>query len=222
MSANAIDQRDWFLFHGAFTLVAAGCLAWLPFARGQILMGLVVAFNAGLPLFAVWRRCPHWIAIWLFVFPLSMFQILPDYFLAEVAGVIVFPDQGGPRVGPLSAYMGGLWAIPLFAIVYWSEQVSPRWRHAVAALLALLIFGVSEALSPTLGSWFARDVRMVGAVALYVLPAEALLGVAATVGYELSRDSTFRRLMAASAVMLFYAGSLAISLLFFEHICGPA
>ena len=215
MSANAIDQRDWFVFHGAFALLAIGSLAFFPFERGQILMGLVLAYNVGLPVFAIVRRSPGWISIWLFVFPLSVLQILPDYFLAEVAGVIVFPDHGGPRVGPISAYMGGLWAIPLFAIVYWSEQISPRLRYVVAAALALVIFGASEALSPVLGSWFARDVHMVGAMALYVLPAEALLGVAATTGYELSRDSMASRLIAAIAVMLFYAGSLAISLLFF-------
>ncbi|NBC17024.1 MAG: hypothetical protein GVY18_06875 [Bacteroidetes bacterium] len=156
------------------------------------------------------------------VFPLSVLQVVPDWFLAEVLGVLVFPDLGVFRIGAVSGYMAGLWAVPLFVIVYVSLRLQERSRRGVgdltAVVLALLIFGAAEATLWRLGAWVAQDVTTVAHVALYVVPPEMLLGWTAFHAYRRVGDRPFpHKLGAAGLVMLIYLGSLCASYLLLER-----
>jgi hypothetical protein len=160
--------------------------------------------------------------IWLLVAPLSVFQVVPDWFLADVLGVLAFPDVGIFRIGAVSGYMAGLWAVPLFVIVYVSlrvHEMRSRWAGDVTAVvLALVIFGSAEATLWRLGAWVAQGVTTVGHVALYVLPPEMLLGWTTFYAFRrVSHRPFHQKLGAATLVMLIYLGSLCASYLLLER-----
>jgi hypothetical protein len=139
----------------------------------------------------------------------SVFQVLPDWVLADLVGTLRFPDTGGPRVDdviPLA--MAAMWVAPLFVAVALSGG-----RPARAALLAGVVFLGTELLAPALGLWEpAGDVHRVLGVAVYVVPAEAALGWAAATAFTRVRDSALAtRVGAALAVSTFYLGALVLS-----------
>lgn len=139
----------------------------------------------------------------------SVFQVLPDWVLADVIGTLRFPDTGGPRVDdviPLA--MAAMWLAPLFAAVALSGG-----RPGRAALLAAGIFLGAELLAPTFGLWEpVGDTHRLLGVAVYVVPAEAALGWAAATAYGLvGHRSLLARVGAALAVSTFYLGALVLS-----------
>ena len=90
---------------------------------------------------------------------------------------------------------------------------------AVAGAAALLIFGLSETFSWRIPVWYAQDVATWQHMALYVLPAELLLGMAAYTGFLLTHDrGSILRLAAAGSVMLLYLGALAFFYLLIETL----
>tara|TARA_Y100001937_G_scaffold128230_4_gene203332 strand:+ start:33287 stop:33973 length:687 start_codon:yes stop_codon:yes gene_type:complete len=178
------------------------------------------------------QRWPELWAIWTFSTVVSVFQVLPDWFLSQVLGVLVFPEDGLFKFGTVSGYMAGLWAIPFFftllaARSYQGSFSSTQWLShgfsvragGVAAAVALLIFATSEATLWILGSWYARDVMMLGHVALYVLIPEALLGFFL---YQYFHTSQGQRplvvVLNGLKVSILYTGCLALSYLFLEKV----
>ena len=97
---------------------------------------------------------------------------------------------------------------------------------ALAAALALLVFGGAELIltAPwhSLQLWSATaSKRVLGHVALYVLPAEAALGGAALVAHRATEAAEgwgghLKRLLAGAAVAIFYTGALCLSYLLIE------
>ena len=97
---------------------------------------------------------------------------------------------------------------------------------ALAAALALVVFGGAEFVltAPwhSLQLWSATaSKRVLGHVAVYVLPAEAALGGAALVAYRATEvaqgwDGNLKRLLAGAAVASFYTGALCLSYLLIE------
>ena len=222
------DRRelvDLLLFLGAFTALSVAVMAApVGLAGGWRLTALVLVWWCALPAFALRRGHADWIAVWPFLAATSVFQVLPDWFLAEGLGVLVFPDDGSPRIGAVSAYMAGLWTIPLF-LTWWCARAAAERRGEpagtlVAGLVALLIFGASEAFSRSLlGSWYAKDVTMWGDVALYVLVPEALLGIATwTVAERTMTGSPGSKLAGGLAVAGFYTGCVALAWMFVERV----
>lgn len=144
-----------------------------------------------------------------FVALVSVFQVLPDWVLADLVGTLRFPDTGGPRVDdviPLA--MAAMWVAPLFAAVALAGG-----RPGRAALLAGAIFLGAELLAPTLGLWEpVGDTRRVAGVAVYVLPAEVALGWATATAYRYAGESSLpARVGAALAVSTFYLGALVLA-----------
>lgn len=91
-----------------------------------------------------------------------------------------------------------------------------------AAAVALAIFGTSEHILRPLNIWHAREeniAHMMGpSAAMYVLPAEALLGCAILFTYRKVRNRCIiYQFFGCLAVMLMYTGSLAISFLLLER-----
>jgi len=162
--------------------------------------------------------------MWSFLLPLSVLQVFPDWFLSSELKILVFPEDGFFKIGTVSAYMAGLWVIPLMSVVYISEEIRNKYgenqAYIASGLSALLIFGLSEATSKSvLSSWYAQNVQMIGDMALYVLLPEMILGLAA---YEAFRSSVGKspmyKLRNAFAVMLIYTGSLMFFYFLFEKI----
>ena len=203
------DQRVIVAFHAAFFSGLGLVAALNPPSKGWAVLALVIAYNVGLPLTArtVGRR--DWVALWAFLLPVSVFQILPDWILTKLVGTLSFPVIGGPRIDhAINLAMGGMWVPPLFIVV-----TLARSRAGHAAALATAVFLGSELIAPVLDLWKpVGDVTRVAGVALYVLPAEAALGWATATAYTLAgAGSLTRRVLTALAVSTFYLGALVLA-----------
>jgi hypothetical protein len=197
---------------------------WLgPPQLGQAYVGVVVVYVFVL-LAASWLGSQQYelrdaVA---FLVPLSLFQVLPDMMLVQGLGVLAFPDLGAERFGPVPVYMAGLWICPLL-LVLWAAELAVRASVALALLVApavsLAAFGAAEwGAAHLLPLWHPRNVDTWQGVALYVLPAEALLGLVTWLVFTQVRHRTlFTKAAAAALVSLSYAGALFASHLAFQR-----
>jgi len=208
------EERDAIIFQAAFSALCITLLLIPGMGIGIKLFILVAAYNIALPLAAKLRGYSDWLNIWLFAVILSVFQVFPDWFLSHQLGVLVFPEDGFVKIGTVSGYMAGLWAIPIFVIIYTAERIteriSPRFAYWAAGILALFIFGVSEETVWMLPSWYAQNVAMIGHTALYIIIPEIILGVSSLYAYRQIREKKgWLKIPAAFFVMLLYLGSAA-------------
>ncbi|KQY59255.1 hypothetical protein ASD11_06660 [Aeromicrobium sp. Root495] len=197
------------LVHVGLAVVGIVALSIDAPARGWAVLATVIVYVVALA--AACRSTGHtaWLSLVGFLCLVSAFQVVPDWILSDVLGILSFPDQGGPRFDDvIPVAMGLMWVPPLF-IALAVAGLSPG-RSAVAAVI---VFAGSELLAPVVGLWepTGSTTRLLG-VALYVLPAEAALGWAAAMGH---RASTGRgvgtKVAAAAAVSVFYTGALVVS-----------
>ena len=213
------------LFHAAFA--AAGWFilrSFQPPLLGVLIGAWVLAYNVSLPWAGWLRGHPDVIDLWTFLLPLSLLQVIPDWVLAGAFNTLAFPDVGGARLGPVPAFMAGLWVVPLVLVIWitsLSRSVSERLAPFVAAASALAIFGAAEWAARPLGLWYAHGVRMVHGVALYVLPAETVLGVAAWRVYQRVQGRLWlAKLSGAATVSVLYTGSLVTALFLGQQLPG--
>lgn len=207
--------RDALLFHLVFAAAAAGVFLLLrPPELGWGVLGLAACYNLLLPLIASRGGHRDWLEVWLFLLPLSVLQVLPDWVLTQQFGILVFPDLGGPHIGAVPAYMAGLWVIPLFWVLWLAGRST-----LTAAVLALLLFAGAEWAARPLQLWHAQHVGQFMGVASYVLVPEALLGWAAAHAFEQTRGANpFARVGAAVCVSTFYTGALVLAYFLSEHV----
>lgn len=207
--------REALWFHLIFFTLS---LPVLLFAKGSALgtslLILVIVYNVALPAVSVARGHSEWMRLWLFLLPLSCGQVLPDWALAEIPKVLVFPDLGQYRIGgAVPIYFMGMWIMLLFPILLISSS-SRRSRYVIAASLSLAMFSFWEWAAQPLGLWYGQNVAMFHGVALYVLIPEVLLALVALSVYHRTEDyNPIQRLFSALSVNLFYTGSLFIGLL---------
>ncbi|MBJ7472788.1 MAG: hypothetical protein JHD16_15890 [Solirubrobacteraceae bacterium] len=209
LSLGRSDVRALVAFHAAFFALIGVVAALDAPAKGWAVVALVLVYNVGLPLLARATDRDDWFALWGFLLPVSVFQVLPDWVLAAQVGTLVFPDVGGLRLDdaiPLA--MAGMWVPPLFITLVLAGPSPVR-----AAWLALLVFLGSELSAPFLQLWEpAAGTTQVAGVALYVLPAEAALGWAACFAFmAVGRSAWPQRVGAAFAVSTFYLGALVLA-----------
>ncbi len=207
------SARDAISLLMVFVPVAAGSLAVPLGALGLRIFFAALFFSMLLLWFSRVRRL-EWRPMVSLLLPLSVFQILPDSFLSSVLKVLVFDETGGPRIGTVPVFMGVLWTIPLFFILVTAQVVAERWRSWNAGLLtatvmALIVFTATEATLWAVPIWHAQQVRQFAHVALYVPPAEAVLGGAAWVALDHVTRGQIHPVAAAAVVSLLYTGSLA-------------
>ncbi|MDN4161265.1 DUF6989 domain-containing protein [Nocardioides abyssi] len=195
--------------HAALLAGGAVALSLDAPAQGWGVLVCVVAYVAAL--LAVCRAAGRddLLALAGFLAVVSVFQLLPDWVLADLVGTLRFPDTGGPRVDdviPLA--MVAMWVAPLFVAVALAGG-----RPGRAALLSALVFLGAEVLAPTLGLWEpVGDTHRLLGVAVYVVPAEAALGWAAATAFALVRHRPLpARVGAALAVSTFYLGALVLA-----------
>jgi len=203
------DVRAIVAVHAAFFAGSAVVALLDAPAKGWFVLALAIIYNVALPLVARAVGRDDWYRLWLFLLPLSIFQVLPDWVLSELIGTLRFPDIGGPRLDDaITLAMAGMWAPPLFVAVSLA-----RGRASVAALIALGVFTVTELLAPTIGIWepTGKATELAG-IALYVLPAEAALGWATATAYAAAGERRAgERVLAALAVATFYLGALTLA-----------
>lgn len=197
------------LVHAGLLVAGAVVLSLDAPAKGWGVLATVVAYVVALQAAARRSGRPELAALATFLVPVSVFQVLPDWVLADLVGTLRFPDTRGLRVDdviPLA--MAGMWVAPLFVAVALGAG-----RPARAAVLAAVVFLGSELAAPGLGLWEpAGDTTRWAGVAIYVIPAEAALGWATAVAFAATRRSgILHRVAAALAVSTFYLGALVLS-----------
>jgi hypothetical protein len=218
------NEKDALIIHCVFAVLCAFVLIAPVHPKiGIRLLLLVIIYNLIMPLWGLIRKDSNLINLWLFAFILSLLQVFPDWFLSQQLNVLVFPDDGCFKIGTVSGYMAGLWAIPIFIIVFIGERVyvrySKRAAYAAVAMISLIIFAGSEQTLWILPSWHAQNVHIIGHIAVYIIVPEILLGLAAYFAYQhVTRLSHWYKFPAAFSVMLFYLGSAAFFYFLLEHI----
>lgn len=217
------SDRDLLMLHLIFTGIVLLVL-WVPYSGWQSgwRVGLLTLLYVGfVPAIGAARGHHSWRGLWLFALMLSICQVLPDRFLAEVLVVLVFAEDGFPKVGAVPVYMAGLWTIPIFVCLYVAERSTEVRRgseiagYVSAAVVGLVLFAGSEAISPLIPIWKAQGVANWGGIAHYVLPAEVALCAAALFAFRTTRNKNLaKRALAAFGTMLLYSGALAVCFLF--------
>jgi hypothetical protein len=190
---------------------------------GVLLMALVASYHGGVLLLLAPAH-PAIARLWRFVTPLSVLMVLPDWILASLLNVLVFPADGAPRIGAVPVYMAGMWTIPLLLLLAVALRVEERGHgvgaaYAAAGVTALVLFGGSEAVLWPI-AWHCKGVATVGGhAAVYILAPEAALGIAALYGYRHAGTAPLLpRLAAALAIMQLYIGAAVSSFFLLERV----
>ena len=195
---------------------------WLgPPQLGQAIAGVVLVYVVVLAMGAWLRSHDELLSVLAFLVPLSVCQVLPDALLVQYLRTLAFPPLGAPGFGPVPVYMAGLWIAPLL-VVLWAAELAHRFSALLAALVALAVslavFGAAEWAMQVLPLWHPRNVATWYGIALYVLPAEALLGLVSWLAFtQVYHRTIFMKALAAAAVSLFYAGALVASHFAFQR-----
>lgn len=193
----------------AYAVAGALALALNAPAKGWAVLVVSIAGAVGVCLLALTTDRREWLTALGVIVPISLFQVLPDWFLAVELGSIEFPDNGGIRIDdaiPLA--MATMWVLPLLVVVLAARDDLLR-----GAIVSALLFLVTELFAPVAGLWEpAGGAREVAGVAIYVIPAEALLGAATVYAVRVAGDGSLAtRVFAGALVSIFYTGALATS-----------
>ncbi|MBY0588934.1 hypothetical protein K2X85_17310 [bacterium] len=197
--------------YAALAGVVLAALAMNPTVPiGMGILVAVVYFNVIFPLAAIWGQHHEWLRLWVFLLPLSLMMILPDWFLSAQLDVLVFPSTGSPYIGTVPIFMAGMWTIPLVLVVWLADHAKSWGSYLVAGIVSAVMFWGSEAIAWRIPIWHAQNVRQIEHVALYLLVPEVILGMTTLAAYRWSgRRGLMTRLMAAYLVMMIYLGQVA-------------
>jgi len=210
--SRAFKDAAW--FHLAFFTVAIPlALTLRGAALGWTLLGLAALYNVLLPVIGIWRGHRQWFPLWAFLMPLSAALPMADWMLVERMGTLEFPDHGVPRIGGLvPIYFVGLWIMLLWPLC-WSAQLA-RFPYLQTGVLAAVAFIAWEWAARPLGLWHAIGVKSLAGFALYPIVPEILLSMAALwMWRQLDSSPRPAQIAGALAVAIFYAGALALALL---------
>ena len=197
------------LVHAGLLIAGVVALSLDAPAKGWAVLATVIGYVVALQVAARRSGRVELQALAAFLVPVSIFQVLPDWVLADLIGTLHFPDTGGLRIDDvIPVAMAGMWVAPLFLAVALAGG-----RPGRAAVLSAVMFLGAELAAPGLGLWEPTgDTTRWGGVAIYVVPAEAALGWVAAVAFAATRRSGVPvRVGAALAVSTFYLGALVLS-----------
>ena len=228
MEKNADTEkstRDFIIVHLIFIgLCFAVLIIPTPIAMGIKLFILVTSYNLLILLIGLFRKYDEWVKLWVFVFFISLFQIWPDWFLSAQLNVLVFPEDGLFKIGTVSGYMAGLWAIPLFLICFIGLKLLEKSSYVktfiVVGLMSLTIFGLSEQSLWMLQSWYPQNVTLIfDHLAVYIIIPEIILGLSTFYYFQKNKDKNYFALIIVSfVVMILYLGSASFFYFLFEKI----
>ena len=228
MEKNANTEkstRDFIIVHFIFIgLCLVVLLIPIPIAIGIKLFILVVIYNLLIPLVGLFRKNGEWVKLWIFVFIISLFQIWSDWFLSAQLNVLVFPEDGLFKIGTVSGYMAGLWAIPLFLICFVGLKLKEKFSYIktlfTVGLISLMIFGFSEQSMWMLQSWYPQNVTLVfDHLAVYIIIPEVILGLSTFYYFQKIKEKNYLSLIPVSFfIMLLYLGSASFFYFLFEKL----
>lgn len=207
-------RQDALIFHGLFFAVAIPIALWQQgLSLGRALVLLSVFYNIALPLTGLWRGHRHWVALWLFLLPVSVTLPCADWMLVARMHTLTFPDHGIARLGSaVPVYFMGLWIMLLWQVC-WLAQ-STRTPYRVVAALALVGFLIWEWAAQPMALWQAHNVRTLAGFALYPIIPEVLLALASLWMWRtISSKPWPQRVLGGLSVSVFYAGALSLALL---------
>jgi len=196
----------------------------IPIAIGIKLFILVAGYNLLIPLVGLFRKYSEWVKLWVFVFLISLFQIWPDWFLSAQLNILVFPEDGLFKIGTVSGYMAGLWAIPLFLLCFIGLKLQENFSRftalIVVGLISLSIFVFSEQTMWMLQSWYPQNVTLLfDHLAVYIIIPEVILGLSTFYYFQKTKNQHYLMLIVvAFGIMLLYLGSVSFFYFLFEKI----
>ena len=222
---TAKSTRDFIIIHLIFIgLCFAVLIIPIPIAIGIKLFILVISYNLLIPLVGLFRKYSEWVKLWVFVFLISLFQIWPDWFLSAQLNILVFPEDGLFKIGTVSGYMAGLWAIPLFLLCFIGLKLKENYSNLkaliVVGLISLNIFVFSEQTMWMLQSWYPQNVTLFfDHLAVYIIIPEVILGLSTFYYFEKIKTQHYLMLIvAAFGIMLLYLGSASFFYFLFEEL----
>ena len=218
------ENLDFILTHILFSLTC-GIILSIPILQiGPKLFILVIIYNLLIPIIGFYRKHQDWIKIWSFSLLISIFQIFPDWFLSAELDILVFPEDGLFKIGTVSGYMIGLWAIPLFIIIFVGLKIQDKKSNSLTyctvAIISLLIFGISELSMWLLPSWYPQNVTLLFEhLAIYIIIPEIILGVSSYYLYiKFKESSLYCKILVAFTVMIIYMGNISFFFFLIEKI----
>jgi len=218
------NEKDAIIIHAIFVFLCVVILFFPLIPKiGVRILAMVIIYNLILPLWGLIRKDNNLINLWLFAFCLSLLQVFPDWFLSKQLNVLVFPEDGCFKIGTVSGYMAGIWAIPIFIIVFIGERVYVRYSnksaYGMVALISLILFAGSEQTLWILLSRDSQNVKMIGHIPAYIIVPEILLGIASYFAYQhVTKLSHWHKFPATLSVMFFYLGSASFFYFLIEKI----
>jgi len=219
------STRDFIIVHLIFIgLCFSVLIIPIPIGIGIKLFILVVSYNLIVLSVGLVRKYSEWVKLWIFVFLISLFQIWPDWFLSAQLNVLVFPEDGLFKIGSVSGYMIGLWAIPLFLICFVGLKLKEKFSHfktlIAVGLISLTIFGSSEQSMWILQSWYPQNVTLIfDHLAVYIIIPEVILGLTTFYYFQKIKDGKYLMLIVVSfGIMLLYLGSVSFFYFLFEKV----
>ena len=222
---TAKTTRDFIIVHLIFIgLCFVVLIIPIPIAMGIKLFILVASYNLLILLIGLIRKHSEWVKLWIFVFLISLFQIFPDWFLSAQLNILVFPEDGLFKIGTVSGYMAGLWAIPLFLICFIGLMLKEIYSYSkaliIVGLISLNVFGFSEQTMWMLQSWYPQNVTLFfDHLAIYIIIPEVILGLSTFYYFEKIKNQHYIMLIvAAFGVMLLYLGSASFFYFLFEKV----
>lgn len=220
-SSVSSTTRFWTV-HGAAALLGAALLVWPAVPTDTAVWTFVLLYNLAWGLWTYRADDRRAFRIWRFILPLSLLQLFPDWFLVESLGTLSFAPHR-PTAGPVPLYMALMWSYPLVVVTHAGMAARRRLGtlsgRLAAAATALVLFGSAELLLTRIPIWQAHDVVTYHGAALYILAAEAFLGLTTFEAFRRTRRSgPGERLVAAALVMVGYLGAAGLSHLVFEQI----
>jgi len=214
----AQPDRDLILTYVFFAFTTLFLLQATALSLGWRIFSAILLYNLLIPFVAYRLRYTAWMRMWQFLLPLSLLQIFPDWFLSQVLGVLNFPDTGAPFIGTVPLFMGGMWIIPLFVILYLGQRF-PKQNSAMVIISSAVFFLAAEATLWTLPIWTAQNVTQVYHIAVYLIVPEILLGLTTFWVYLYVKDrSLLFRLGGAFIVTVTYLGNVALFYLLVEKV----
>lgn len=213
------------IFYAVFAITSVLVLNTPVGSLGNRILSLVIGYNLALVTVATKNRYQDWLDLYKFLAPLSILQVLPDFFQADYQQVLVYPDTGGPFIGPVSAAMAfGIWTIPLFALTLLGRYVEQRKGRKkdgflAVALAGLVVFGVAEGQAWRIPIWETMNCKQLGKMSYFSLAADMVLGLLVYAFSPVVAGYSFLlRIVAATMMMLVFTGTASITYLFTDII----